>query len=164
LGLLNKLPTGVVVVDEKIKILLSNQSFINLLGSDAVEVAEVIPGLVGADLKTLVAPHIYNYFSFVLETNESVENKDIHLGESFLNLSIFPIKPNKIVGAIIRDMHAPEVHKEEVINRINEVIDKNLKLIQQIAFLLGEGASETEHMLNSIIESYKDIKSNSDSH
>ena len=56
LGLLNKL-TGVVVVDEKIKILLSNQSFINLLGSDA-EVAEVIPGLVGADLK-LWLHHIF---------------------------------------------------------------------------------------------------------
>jgi len=42
-----------------------------------------------------------------------------------------------------------------VINRVNEVIEKNLQMVQQIGFLLGEGASETERMLNSIIESYQ---------
>jgi iron only hydrogenase large subunit-like protein len=160
-GLLNKLPTGVVIVDEKVKIIQSNQSFINLLGPDALEIAEIVPGLIGADLKTMVAPYIYNYFSYVLETNVSIQNKDIHLGDSLLNISVFPIKTNKIVGAIIRDMYVPEVRKEEVVSRINEVIDKNLKLIQEIAFLLGEGASDTEQMLNSIIESYKDRKTDS---
>lgn len=160
-GLLNKLPTGVVIVDENIRVLQSNQSFINLLGADALEIADVVPGLIGADLKTMVAPYIYNYFNYVLETDISVHNKDIHLGDSLLNISVFSIKPNKIVGAIIRDMYVPEVRKEEVVSRINEVIDKNLKLIQEIAFLMGEGASDTEQMLNSIIESYKSRKGQS---
>ncbi|MDY0278924.1 MAG: (Fe-S)-binding protein, partial [Salinivirgaceae bacterium] len=160
-GLLNKLPTGVVIVDENVRVLQSNQSFINLLGADALEIADVVPGLIGADLKTLVAPYIYNYFNYVLETDISVQNKDIHLGDSLLNISVFTIKPNKIVGAIIRDMYVPEVRKEEVVSRINEVIDKNLKLIQEIAFLMGEGASDTEQMLNSIIESYKSRKGQS---
>ena len=53
-------------------------------------------------------------------------------------------------------MYSPEVRKEEVMKRVTEVIDKNLSLVQQIGFLLGEGASETEKMLNSIIEFYKD--------
>jgi len=47
------------------------------------------------------------------------------------------------------------VQGEEVIARVSEVIDKNLEMVQKIGFLLGEGASETEQMLNSIIESYK---------
>jgi len=34
------------------------------------------------------------------------------------------------------------------------VIDQNLELVQQIGYILGEGASKTEKMLNSIIESY----------
>jgi GTP-sensing pleiotropic transcriptional regulator CodY len=51
-------------------------------------------------------------------------------------------------------MSAPEVQKEEVVNRLTEVIDKNLSYVQQIGFILGEGAAETERMLNSIIESY----------
>ena len=52
-------------------------------------------------------------------------------------------------------MYSPEVRKEEVIKRVGEAIDKNLSMVQQIGFLLGEGASETERMLNSIIEFYK---------
>jgi hypothetical protein len=61
-------------------------------------------------------------------------------------------------GAIIRDLYSPEVQGEEVIIRVSEVIDKNLEMVQKIGFLLGEGASETEQMLNSIIESYKTKK------
>ena len=72
-----------------------------------------------------------------------------------LNVSIFPIRKNKICGAIIRDLYSPEVQGEEVTNRVTEVIEKNLEMVQKIGFLLGEGASETEQMLNSIIESYK---------
>jgi len=52
-------------------------------------------------------------------------------------------------------MYSPEVRKEEVINRVTDVIDKNLKMVQKIGFILGEEASETEQMLNSIIEFYK---------
>jgi hypothetical protein len=81
--------------------------------------------------------------------------RDVHLNENLLNVTIFSIKKNKIVGAVIRDMHMPEVRKEEVINRVTEVIEQNLDLVQQIAFLLGEGAAKTEKMLNSIIESHK---------
>jgi hypothetical protein len=39
--------------------------------------------------------------------------------------------------------------------RLTEVIDENFDMVQKIAYLLGEGASKTEQMLNSIIETYK---------
>ena len=55
-------------------------------------------------------------------------------------------------------MYSPEVRKEETLKRVTEVIDKNLSMVQQIGFLLGEGASETERMLKSIIKSYTDDK------
>jgi hypothetical protein len=42
------------------------------------------------------------------------------------------------------------------------VIEKNLEMVQKIGFLLGEGASETEKMLNSIIASYTKGKSPAD--
>lgn len=38
------------------------------------------------------------------------------------------------------------------------MIDKNLDMVQKIGFLLGEGASETEQMLNSIVESFQQKK------
>lgn len=154
-NMLEKLPTGVVIVDKNLKILHSNQSFINIIGEDAKAISEVIPGLAGADVKTLIPFNVYNMFTFVIKENEPVVSKDVHFEDKMLNISIFPIKKNRICGAILRDLFSPEVQGEEVTNRVTEVIEKNLEMVQKIGFLLGEGASETEQMLNSIIESYK---------
>jgi iron only hydrogenase large subunit-like protein len=154
-NMLEKLPTGVVIVDNNLKILHSNHSFINTIGEDAQAISDVIPGLAGADLKTLIPFNVYNMFTFVLKEDEPVVSKDVHFEDKMLNISIFPIKKNKICGAVLRDLYSPEVQGEEVTNRVSEVIDKNLEMVQKIGFLLGEGASETEQMLNSIIESYK---------
>jgi iron only hydrogenase large subunit-like protein len=158
-NMLEKLPTGVVIVDNCLKILHSNQSFINIIGEDAKAISDVIPGLAGADIKTLIPFNVYNMFTFVIKEDEPVVSKDVHFEDKMLNISIFPIKKNKMCGAIIRDLYSPEVQGEEVTNRVTEVIEKNLEMVQKIGFLLGEGASETEQMLNSIIESYKTKKS-----
>ena len=160
-NMLEKLPTGVVIVDNNLKILHSNQSFINTIGEDARTIADIIPGLAGADIKTLIPYNVYNMFSFVIKEDEPVVSKDVHFEDRMLNISIFPIKKNKMCGAIIRDVFSTEVQGEEVINRVSEVVEKNLEMVQKIGFLLGEGASETEQMLNSIIESYKSRKAGS---
>jgi iron only hydrogenase large subunit-like protein len=157
-NMLEKLPIGVVIVDSNLKVLHSNQSFINIIGEDARIISEVIPGLAGADIKTLVPFHVYNMLSFVIKEDEPVLSKDIHFEDKMLNISIFPIRKNKICGAIIRDLYSPEVQADAVTNRVSEVIEKNLEMVQKIGFLLGEGAAETEQMLNSIIESYKTRK------
>ncbi len=153
--MLHKLPSAIVILDDKLKILQANETFIEMLGDEAREINEIIPGLVGADLKTLLPYNFYNLFSYVLINNENIQNRDINFGDKLLNLSVFVIRKGKIVGAVVRDMGAPEVRKEEVIKRVTEAIDKNLSLVQQIAFLLGEGASETERMLHSIVEFHK---------
>ena len=154
-SMLEKLPVGVVIVDNNLKILHSNISFINTIGEDAKAISEVVPGLAGADIKTLIPFNVYNMFSFVLKEDEPVVSKDVHWDDRMINISIFPIKKNKMCGAVIRDLYSPEVQGEEVTNRVSEVIEKNLEMVQKIGFLLGEGASETEQMLNSIIESYR---------
>ncbi|OFX26890.1 MAG: histidine kinase [Bacteroidetes bacterium GWA2_31_9b] len=156
--MLHKLNAGIVIIDKNLKIIQSNNSFIEILGEEAKSINEVIPQLIGADLKTLIPFNIYNLFSNVLSTNENILNRDIYIDDRFLNLSIFVIRKDKIVGAVFRDMYSPEVRKEEVIKRVSEVIDKNLEMVQKIGFLLGEGASETEQMMNSIIELYKTFK------
>ena len=82
----------------------------------------------------------------------------MEIEESLLNVSVFSIKKNKVVGAIVRDMFSPEVRNEQIIQRITEVVDQNLGMVQQIGYLLGEGASKTEAMLNSIIQLHKTKK------
>jgi ferredoxin len=157
-ALLKNLPSAAVIVDDRLRVVESNESFVKVLGEDAQLINEVVPGLVGADLKTLLPYQIYNLFTYVLENDEHVIGKDVHYGDGLLNVSLYSLKPNKIVGGVFRDMYVAEVRQEEIINRVTEVIDENLKMVQNIAFLLGEGASNTEKMLNSIIETYNKVK------
>ena len=154
-AMLEKLRAGVVIVNGLLKIVKANSTFAAILGEDALGISEVIPGMVGADLRQLIPPGFANLFTYVLTENESIENRDINMGDHFLNVSIFPIVKGKVAGGIIRDMRAPEVQRAEVINRIADVIDRNLEMVQKIGFLLGEGATDVERMLNSIIEFYK---------
>jgi iron only hydrogenase large subunit-like protein len=159
-SVMQKLPSGVVIVDKDLRIIQSNNRFVNILGEDARAINDVIPGLQTADLQSLLPFQITNLFKYVLEQNKPIQNKDIALEDNLLNISIFAIKRKEIVGAIIRDLHEPAVRQEEVITRVREVIDKNLEMVQKIGFLLGEGASETEQMLNTIIESFAKERKN----
>ncbi|MCW3804084.1 [Fe-Fe] hydrogenase large subunit C-terminal domain-containing protein [Plebeiibacterium marinum] len=152
-AMLNKLRAGVVMVDAQMNIIESNQSFVDMMGEDAQQLNEVIPGLKGADINSLLP--FGKLFASVMQTGQEVKNRDITVGDNILNVSVFAIKKHQIVGGIIRDLTAPEVRKEEIINRARIVIRDNLQTVQQIAFLLGESASKTEKVLNSIIEAQK---------
>lgn len=153
-----QIPSGVVFVDDKLKILSANRSFIEILGDEAREIDEIIPGLRGADLKTMVPVQFYKLFQNVIASGENIVSRDVKVDDSILNLSVFSIRENKVIGGIVRDMFSPEVLNEQIINRVTEVIDQNLKMVQQIGFLLGEGASKTEAMLNSIIQVHQKKK------
>jgi transcriptional regulator with PAS, ATPase and Fis domain len=152
-AMLDKISSGMVIVDENLKVIESNRAFINMLGEDARMINDMIPGLKGAELISLVP--FYKLFSSVLQSGQDLLNRDTPFGNSILNVSVFTIKKHKVVGGIIRDLTAPDVRKEEVINRARLVIRENLETVQQIAFLLGESASKTEKILKSIIEAQK---------
>lgn len=53
---------------------------------------------------------------------------------------------------MIRNLYDHEEKPQEIINRVTEVIQQNLRQVQEIGFILGEGASNTEKMLNTIIK------------
>jgi PAS domain-containing protein len=150
-----KLRAGVVIADANLKIIQANNALVQIIGDEAKEISEVIPNLVGADLSKLIPGNMIKLFQYVLESGTEIEDRDAEIGGNLINVSFFPIKKKEIVGAIVRDMKAPEVQKAEVINRVSEVIEKNLAMVQKIGFLLGEGASDIEKELNSIIEFYR---------
>jgi Na+-translocating ferredoxin:NAD+ oxidoreductase RNF subunit RnfB len=151
--MLDKLKAGVVIVDKELKIIESNRVFVNMMGEDAIQLDEVIPGLKGAELQKL-AP-FFRLFQTVLQSGQDLLGRDTQVGNAYLNVSVFTIKKNEIVGGIVRDLTKPEVRREEIINRAQTVIRENLETVQQIAFLLGESASKTEKILKSIIEAQK---------
>jgi PAS domain-containing protein len=149
------LNAGVVFCDENLKIAESNLGFIDILGEEVKEIHEVIPYLIGADLKTLLPPVLIAQFQFILNHDEAQISKDVEIDGKWINVSIFQLIQKKLVGALFRNLHSKEERPEEIIHRVTEVIEENLRQVQQIGFILGEGAAKTEKMLNSIIKSYE---------
>jgi ferredoxin len=147
--------TGVVVCDENLKIIESNMGFIEILGEEVREIHEIVPYLVGADLKTLLPPVLITQLQFILNHDETNISRDVEIDDKLINVAMFQLVPKKLVGAIFRNLHSAEERPEEIIHRVTEVIEENLRQVQQIGFILGEGAAKTEKMLNSIIKSYK---------
>ncbi len=156
--LLKKMPQGVVIVDEDLKIIQANEKFATTLGEEMSELCAIKPGLKGLDITKQLTFH--KYFSTVLNTCNDILEQDIRDGNNYYRLSVFSVQDHQQVCGIIENMHAPEVRKDVVLTRTQDVIKQNMKVVQQIAFLLGENASYTESMLNSIVESHSEKSSN----
>jgi PAS domain S-box-containing protein len=153
--MLEKIRAGIVIVDDKLKIINSNIGFARMFGEENEELFETIPGLQGAELDMLVPELVVNMFKSILETGENRMERDFKFQNKLMSINVITILRNKIAGAIIRDLSAPMLERAEIIERARQVNRKNMKTVQEIAFLLGENAAQTEELLNSIIESQK---------
>lgn len=155
-ALIKTMPSGIVIVDDKLKIVECNSNWAKLMGEEAEMLYDVKPGMEGAYLDRIVPFH--KLFKNVLETSNDIIGKEINHNNAVLLFSIFTIEKNKFVGGIFRDITQPWVQKEQIINKAKKVIRQNLSTVQKIAYLLGENAAESEVILNSIIESYSTDK------
>ena len=151
--MLQKIRAGIVIVNDELRIIESNIGFARLFGQENEELFETIPGLHGAELDMLVPDIIVQMFRSIFDSGESRLERDIKFQNKLLSINVMTITKNKIVGAIIRDLSAPMLERAEIIERARQVNRKNMKTVQEIAFLLGENAAQTEELLNSIIES-----------
>jgi hypothetical protein len=147
-ALLKKMPSAVVIVNEDLKIIESNTNFVHLFADQEVETAS----LEGSALDAVI-PFSY-LFRRVLDSGEDIVGHDIRYQRSILNTSIFTIEPHSVLCGIFQDITKPVFQKEQIIGRAREVIQKNLKTVQQIAYLLGENAADSEIILNSIVRSF----------
>jgi PAS domain S-box-containing protein len=154
-AMMHKIRAGIVIVDNDLKVVDSNEAFAKLFGSEIEELFETIPGLHGADLKELVPDVIYKMFSSTMISGENSMERDLKIQNKLLHVSVISIYKQRVVGALLRDMSAPSLVREEIISRAQRVNRQNLETVQKIAFLLGDNASLTEELLNSIIESYQ---------
>jgi len=149
--LIQKIPLGVVIVDQKLRIIESNRSFAHLLGEEAEMIFDVNPGMPGADLRKFLSFH--KIFTSVLLSGQDMVEHDIKDNGKLLHVSVVSIQKSRIVCGIIRDLQSVDVRDDELIKRTRKVIRENLATVQKVAYLLGENASRNEAMLNSIIES-----------
>ena len=160
-GLIQAIPSGVVIADRHLNIVECNRNFAKLMGPEIEEMYNALPGLEGADLSKITA--LSRYFGEVLDINgPDIIEKEVRDGKKIFHLSVFEIGKDDCVGGVIEDITAPQIQRNRIISQAKKVIDKNLSVVQKIAFLLGENAAETESMLNSIIESFANAENESE--
>jgi iron only hydrogenase large subunit-like protein len=148
-ALMQKMPSAVVIVDERLKVIECNPNFVRFFGGDEVTDPQELEGV---ELDTLVP--FYRLFRSVLESGQEILNQDIRFGGRIFNASVFSVEKHSVLGGIFRDTTKPALEKEQIIERTRQVIQKNLLTVQQIAYLIGENAAESEIALNSIVDSF----------
>lgn len=151
--LLQKMPYGVVLADENLRVVDANDKFIEMGGEELSMIAEALGGLRGADLRKIVPYH--KYFSAVLASGDETSEFDIRGERGSLSLSIVSIQPHKMLFGIVQNIDDSQVIKEIISDKIREVIRHNAESVQRIAYILGESASFTESVLNSVIDKDK---------
>ncbi len=151
-ALLKTMPSGVVIVDRDLKILECNPRFVDIVGGDASIVYEVNPELAGVYLERLIPFH--EVFKQVLQDGNESMVMDIEHNKKVIRLTVFTVEPHHTVGGVLQDVTEPVIQSEKIIQNAREVMKKNLTTVQQIAFLLGENAADSEVLLNSIVQSF----------
>lgn len=155
-NILNNTPNGILVVNEDLEVQRVNRAAMDMLhinyesdvlGEPVVRVIDPLP------------------FLDVLENGKVVKDRRDYYAEfkKYLELSIVSDKTTHILIAILRDVTDEEeqrTKKEEIgrqtVDIADKVVDKQMRIVQQIASLLGETAAETKVALTKLKESIAD--------
>lgn len=151
-ALVQRMPSAVVIVSESLRVLECNAAFARMFLSDDRPVEEQVRALEGVPLGSVLP--FASLFQGVMLSGDDLLDRDLRHQQTIVHASIFTIEKHAVVGGIIQDITRPVVQKEQVISKAREVIQKNLATVQQIAYLLGENAAESEITLSQIIDSF----------
>lgn len=151
-AMLRCMPSGTVIVGSDFKIIETNEAFIKMFAPDLLDIFESrSEGIAGAMITKLV-PCI-DILSAALKSGKDISKERYSIKDRLYNITAFTIEEDQIVGAVFTDVTKSEMKREEISKKAQEVINKNITTVQEIACLLGEHMVDTELLLNSIAES-----------
>lgn len=151
-ALLQKIPAGVMLVTDELKISDMNARCAALLGDDIADIYDVSPGLAGMDVGNICS--FEDLFRAVLTTGKEINERNVRENDRTWTLSIYNIQPHRLVFGLLQDLREPSVRKEWILEKTREVIHKHMETVQQVACLLGENAAFTDATLRSVMEAY----------
>ncbi len=155
-NIVNNTPNGIIVVNEQLEVQLINRaareifnvrSVSDVLGEPVVRVMDPTP------------------FLTAIDSGRRVENKRTYLADydKYVEKTLIPDKDYHIIICILRDVTAEEKEKEhkerigaETIEVADRVVEKQMRIVQEIASLLGETAAETKIALTKLKETIAD--------
>ena len=152
-AMLRCMPSAMVMIDNKNKILESNDAFMKMFTGEMYDVFSERPeGVNGADIDRIIP--FSDLLTTALKTGKDIHKEHYVVGNKLYDINIFIIEEKEIFGAIITDVTQSELNREKIAERAKEVISKNIAKVQEIAILLGEHMVETELLLSTIADDY----------
>ena len=152
-AMLRCMPSAIVMVDSDLKIVESNEAFMRMFCGEMFEVfADRPEGVNGACIDRIV--EFSDIFRQTLKTSKDIHRDRYPVGDKLYDITAFSIERNELVGAVITDVTKTELGREKIAHRAQEVISKNIAIVQEIACLLGEHMVETELLLSTIAQDY----------
>lgn len=155
-NIVNNTPNGIIVVNEKLEVQLINNSARRILNVRAAS------DVLGESVIRIMDP-----VDFVSALNDyrRVPEKRIYLAEydRYVEQTIIPDKDYHIAICMMRDVTEEEktrVLKEKIsshtVEVADKVVEKQMRIVQEIASLLGETAAETKVALTKLKETIVD--------
>ena len=154
--IVNNSPNGLIVLNENLEVQQINTSARKMMNIRSAS------DVLGDSVIRILDPAA---FSNVLHTGRDLHNDRVYLAEynRFVELSVVHDRDSHLLVAIMRDVtdEQNEREKKENISRqtievADKVVDKQMRIVQEIASLLGETAAETKIALAKLKESIQD--------
>ena len=155
-NIISNTPNGIIVLNEDFEV-----QQINTAARDIMNIRSA-SDVLGEQVVRILDP---KDFMEVKQTGMSIRDRRVYLAEyrKYVEETILYDKEYKIIICIMRDITDIETEKEkkEAISRAtietaDKVVDKQMRVVQEIASLLGETAAETKIALAKLKESISD--------
>ena len=149
-------PNGIIVVNEAMEVQQINGAALQMMNIRSAS------DLLGDQLNRVLDPAP---FLEVLGTGRSIRNRRAYLAEykRYVEETVVYDQTCRLLVGIMRDVTDEETEREkkENFNRqtvevADRVVDKQMRIVQEIASLLGETAAETKIALTKLKESISD--------
>ena len=154
--IVNNSPNGLIVLNENLEVQQINTAARRMMNIRSAN------DVLGDQVIRILDPSL---FANVLSTGRDIRDQRVYLAEysRFVEMTAVHDKDSHLLIAIMRDVtdEQNEREKKENISRqtievADKVVDKQMRIVQEIASLLGETAAETKIALAKLKESIQD--------
>lgn len=155
-NIVSNTPNGLMVLNEKLEVQQINAAALRIVNLRDER------DILGDQVVRILDPSL---FVSVLNSGKAVRNKRVYLAEyeRYIEQTVVFDKEYRLLICIMRDITEEEnarEHKEEVsrqtVEIADKVVDKQMRIVQEIASLLGETAAETKIALTKLKETITD--------
>ena len=155
-NIVNNTPNGLIVLNENLEVQQINTAARRIMNLRSAS------DVMGEPVVSIMDPTL---FMQARNTGRDIHNQRTYLAEydRYVDLTVVYDKEYRLLICIMRDVTAEEADREkkESISRqtveiADKVVDKQMRIVQEIASLLGETAAETKIALTKLKESIAD--------